>query len=106
MKNEFPTIKQMENSILFAMGSNEGRCEYQEDAHIFIATDLVPYPVRDDGGSIDSIEFAEMKCEISFQEAYKYWLEEQAFYKDCLPEPTTLIPTPAEVREMYEDLPF
>lgn len=25
---EFPTIKQMEDAILFAMGDNNGKCEY------------------------------------------------------------------------------
>lgn len=104
MNREFPTIKQMENAILFAMSDNNGKCEYHQDTHTFIATEYVLYPVRDSGGSIDSIGFNPVEHSISFQEGYHYWVAMMDFIEE------KVSPIPAPVAPWYgaidDDLPF
>jgi hypothetical protein len=105
MKSEFPTIKQIEDAILFAMNDNYGKCEYHQDTHTFIAVEMIPYPVRDSGGSIDSIGFEPVEHSISFQEGYQYWVA----MMDFIEEKVTPIPVPVIPRyPVYEDndLPF
>ena len=105
--NEFPTIKQMENAILFAMDDCNGKCEYHQDTYTFIAVEYVPYPVRDSGGSIDSIEFEEVKHEIPFQEGYHYWLAFVDFVEDrCHPIPAPVCPHYRYPEFEFDDLPF
>ena len=104
MNREFPTIKQMQDAILFAMSDNNGKCEYREDTHTFIATEMVPYPVRDSGGSIDSVDFEPIEHTISFQEGYHYWVAMMDFIEE------KVTPIPAPVAPWYgpidDDLPF
>lgn len=105
MNKDFPTIKQMEEAILFAAGSDV-KCEYCQDIHTFFTTELIPYPVRDSGGSIDSIGFEENVIPIDFQQAYHYWVA----MMDELEGKVT--PIPAPVAPQYcpdyeiDDLPF
>lgn len=104
MNREFPTIKQMEDAILFAMADNNGKCEYHQDTHTFLATEMVPYPVRDSGGSIDSIGFELVEHSISFQEGYHYYVAMIDFIEG------KVTPIPAPVATWYgpidDDLPF
>ena len=101
----FPTIKQMENAILFAMNDNYGKCEYHQDTHTFTAVELVPFAVRDSGGSIDSVDFEEVSHNISFQEAYHYWLAMIEFIENKVqPIPAPVMPKYSY--EEFEDLPF
>ena len=105
MKRDFPTIKQMTNAILFAMNDNYGKCEYHQDTHTFLATEMVPYPVRDSGGSIDSIGFEPVEHSISFQEGYHYWVA----MIDFIEGKANPIPAPVPMCPAYEDdddLPF
>ena len=102
---KFPTIKQMEEAILFAMADCNGKCEYHEDTHTFTAIEYVPYPVRDSGGSIDSIGFEPVEHSIGFQEGYHYWVA----MMDLIEGTVTPIPAPMIPRyPTYEDddLPF
>lgn len=104
----FPTIKQMENAILFAMNDNYGKCEYHQDTHTFLATEFVAYPVRDDGGSIDSIGYEPIEHEITFKEAYDYWRAFEDFVNGIaspLPAPVTPI-SPFYNEVLDDDLPF
>ena len=105
MNREFPTIKQIEDAILFAMSDNNGKCEYHQDTHTFIATELVPIVCRDDGGSIDSIDYIETPHTISFQDGYHYWVAMMDFINN-IPNPI-----PAPVAPWYgvvedDGLPF
>lgn len=105
MKRDFPTIKQMVDAILFAMADCNGKCEYHEDTHTFTAIEYVPYPVRDDGGSIDSMGFEPVEHSIGFQEAYHYWVAMMDLIEG------TVNPMPAPVIPRYptyedDDLPF
>jgi len=101
----FPTIKQMEEGILFAMGGNNDKCEYHQDTHTFLATEMIPYPVRDSGGSIDSVDFQEVKHEITFKEAYDYWVAYMDFVNGvATPLPAPVSPYAAIADE--EELPF
>lgn len=105
MKREFPTIKQMEEAILFAMEDCNGKCEYHEDTHTFTAIEYVPYPVRDSGGSIDSMGFEPVEHSIGFQEGYHYWVAMMDLIEG------TVNPIPAPVIPRYptyedDDLPF
>jgi hypothetical protein len=103
--NEFPTIKQMIDAIIFAMNDCNGKCEYHQDTYTFVAVEYVPYPVRDSGGSIDSIGFEPVEHSISFQEGYHYWVA----MMDFIEEKVTPIPAPVTPRYLtYEDddLPF
>ena len=107
MKRDFPTIKQMEEAILFAMADCNGKCEYHQDTHTFLATEMVPYPVRDSGGSIDSMGFEPVEHSISFQEGYHYWVA----MMDFIEEKVTPIPAPINPHPIFEgftesDLPF
>ena len=105
MSREFPTIKQIEDAILFAMGDNNGKCEYLDDTHTFIATEYVPYPVRDSGGSIDSIGFEPVEHSISFQEGYHYWVAMMDFIEEKVsPIPAPVCPWYPEIDNT--DLPF
>lgn len=105
MKRDFPTIKQMEEAILFAMTDCNGKCEYHEDTHTFVAIEYVPYPIRDSGGSIDSIGFEPVEHSIGFQEGYHYWVAMMDLIEG------TVNPIPAPVIPKYptyedDDLPF
>ena len=105
--NEFPTIKQMENAILFAMDDCNGKCEYHQDTYTFIAVEYVPYPTRDSGGSIDAIGFEEVVHEISFQEGYHYWLALMDFVEEkCNPIPAPVCPRYRYPELEEDDLPF
>lgn len=105
--NEFPTIKQMIDAIIFAMNDNNGKCEYHQDTYTFIAVEYVPYPVRDSGGSIDAIGFEEVKHEISFQEGYHYWLAFIDFVEEkCNPIPAPVCPHYRYPEFEEDDLPF
>ena len=102
---EFPTIKQMADAILFAMADNNGKCEYHQDTHTFLATEMIPYPVRDSGGSIDSIGFEPVEHSISFQEGYHYWVAMMDFIEEkCSPIPAPVCPWYPEIDNT--DLPF
>lgn len=107
MVREFPTIKQMVNAILFAMNDNYGKCEYHQDTHTFLATEMVPYPVRDSGGSIDSIGFEPVEHSISFQEGYHYWVAMMDFIEEkCNPIPAPIAPNYRWPELDDDDLPF
>lgn len=106
--NNFPTIKQMENAVLFAMNDNNGKCEYHQDTHTFVAIEYVPYPIRDSGGSIDSVGFKPIEHEITFKEAYNYWRALEDFINDNInpmPAPVTPI-APFYNNNLDNDLPF
>ena len=106
MKREFPSIKQMEDAILFAMNDACGKCEYNQDTHIFLATEMIPYPVRDSGGSIDSIDYKIVEHSIGFQEAYNYWVVMMDFIEGkCSPIPAPVAPN-YRWPELNDDLPF
>ena len=107
MKREFPTIKQMTNAILFAMNDNYGKCEYHQDTHTFLATEMIPYPVRDSGGSIDSIGFEPVEHSISFQEGYQYWVAMMDFIEGTVnPMPAPVAPNYRWPELLDDDLPF
>lgn len=100
----FPTIKEMENAICFF-----GDCahvEYHQDTHEFEATELVPYSVRDSGGSIDSVEFEEVIRHFSFLDAYQIWKDYDSFLRE-LPTNTSA-PVSIHMDSEWEDddLPF
>lgn len=106
---EFPTIKQMMNAILFAMCDNNGKCEYNESTHTFIAFEYVPFATRDSGGGIDAVDFEEVVHNITFKEAYGYWVEYETITNSIdtvIPEPVGPYALPCV--ENYEDwdLPF
>lgn len=107
MKREFPTIKQMEDAILFAMCDNNGKCEYHQDTHTFLTIEMIPYPVKDSGGAIDSMGFEPMEHTIGFQEGYHYWVAMMDLMEDkCTPIPAHIAPK-YTFPELYEDdLPF
>lgn len=111
-KTKFPTIKELEDAILFAMNDNYGRCNYQQDSYTFLAVEMVPYPVKDSGGSIDSIDFREEYHTISFREAYQYW---EGFYAFVNNLPSVPVPVPVPITPINDyrsniieddDLPF
>ena len=88
----FPTIHQIANAVLYLHDvSNEW--SYNETTHMFIFTELIPYPVRDSGGSIDSIGYDESIIELTFTQAYNVWkdfddlchLEERDYPKPVAP---------------------
>lgn len=107
MKREFPTIRQMEDAILFAMADCNGKCEYHEDTHTFVAVEMIPYPVRDSGGSIDSIGFKPAEYSISFQEGYNYWVAMMDLIEEkCSPIPAPIAPNYRWPELEDEDLPF
>ena len=107
MKRDFPTIKQMADAILFAMNDNYGKCEYHQDTHTFLATEMVPYPVRDSGGSIDSIGFEPVEHSISFQEGYHYWVAMIDLIEGTAnPIPAPVFPKYAFPELDDDDLPF
>lgn len=72
--SSFPTIKMLEDAILF-FAPNDTDINYNKENNVFLVVYMVPFPVRDDGGSIDSVGFREEKVTIDFQQAYKYWLD-------------------------------
>lgn len=102
--NTFPTIKEMENAICFF--GDCAKVEYHQDTHEFEATELVPYPVRDSGGSVDCIGYDEVVRHFSFLNAYQIWKDYDSFLKEL---PTN---TPASVSVHMDseweddDLPF
>lgn len=106
MKTEFPTIRQLENTILFWMADNYGKCEYNKETYTFTATEFIQTVCRDSGGSIDSIDFHPVHHNISFSEAYKMWVEAEKFQEevnkqfDNIPEPMPI------VKEEAFELPF
>ena len=106
VKSHFPTIREMENAILFVMGDNMGKCNYQQDSYTFLAVEMVPYPVRDDGGSIDSIDFDPIEHTFSFKEAYNMWESMEELFKQIqkgvAPKPVSPYPT----TEIDDILPF
>ena len=102
--NTFPTIKEMENAICFF-----GECthvEYHQDTYEFETTELVPYPVRDSGGSIDCIEYEEVIRHFSFLNAYQIWRDYDELMKE-LPA-NRLAPVLIHMDSEWEDedLPF
>ena len=105
MKTNFPTIREMENAILFAMG--DGKVHYQQETMSFLAIEMIPYPVRDDGGSIDSIDFEKVEHTISFQEGYQYWVAMNDFFNGMeTPLPAPICPRLAYPEFEFDDLPF
>lgn len=108
MKINFPTIKQMQDAILFAMDDVNGKCEYNTNTHTFIATENVPYPVYY-GGSMDSVDFEAIVHSITFKEAYDYWRAFVDFVNGiATPLPAPIGPFALPCVENYEDfdLPF
>lgn len=102
--HSFPTIKEMENAICFF-----GDCanvEYHQDTNEFEATELVPYSVRDSGGSIDSVEFEEIKSHFSFLTAYKVWRDYDALMKELPTNRLTPVPVHMDSEWEDDDLPF
>lgn len=89
-------------AIYFAMG--DGKVVFDEKHLEFIATELVPYPVRDSGGSIDSVGYEERVHHISMSEAVKYWEEMQRTLNEIAPIPSPVSPI-SPLDEEYE-LPF
>ncbi len=103
MKTNFPTIKEMADAVSFWTNCSE--CTYNQNDHTFLVVELMPYPCRDSGGSIDSIDFERIEHIIGFQEAYNDWLS----MKETLEGRVYLIPdpvAPSYVLEQDDDLPF
>ena len=102
--NTFPTIKEMENAICFF-----GDCahvEYHQDTHEFEATELVPYPTRDSGGGIDSVEFEEVIRHFSFLTAYQIWRDYDSFLRELPTNTPAPVPTHLDSNWEDDDLPF
>lgn len=73
----FPTIEMLKEAIQFQIES-KSEVDYDSINNTFIVKYLTPYPVRDDGGSIDSIGYKEDITVITFQQAYNDWLTMKA----------------------------
>lgn len=107
MNIEFPTIKQLENAILFWMADCYGKCEYNKETHTFLATEYIQTPCYDSGGGIDSIDFSPVHHNISFLEAYEIWSKYRRIQEevnkqfDNIPEPICSF-----VEEEAFELPF
>ena len=97
---EFPTIKQMEDAICFFCDARN--IQYDAEMHTFFYVELVPYPIKDDGGPIDCIGYHEIPYTMSFTDAYKHWRDVQEFIKEEFPPE----PVAPYTRSEYEDLPF
>ena len=98
----FPTIKEIACAVMY-MHNVSNEWSYNENTHIFKFIELVPYAVRDSGGSIDSIDYDECPIELAFTQAYNTWKD----YDDlCHPERDYPLPMPCEdfIDENY--LPF
>lgn len=102
--NTFPTIKEMENAICFF-----GDCtkvEYHQDTHEFEAIELLAHPVRDSGGSIDSVEFEEVVRHHSFLTAYQIWKDYDSFLRELPPNTPAPVLTRLDSEWEDDDLPF
>lgn len=73
----FPTIEMLKEAIQFQIES-QSEVDYDSVNHTFVVKYLSPYPVRDDGGSIDSVGYKEDITVITFQQAYNDWLTMKA----------------------------
>ena len=73
----FPTIEMLKEAIQFQIES-ESKVDYDSINNTFVVKYLIPYPVRDDGGSIDSIGYKEDTTVVTFQQAYNNWLTMKA----------------------------
>lgn len=70
----FPIIDKMKEAILF-FSPSDSEVNYDGKNNTFVVTYMTPFPVRDSGGSIDSMDFREENVLITFQQAYKTWLD-------------------------------
>lgn len=73
----FPTIEMLKEAIQFQIES-KSEIDYDSINNTFVVKYLTPYPVRDDGGSIDSVGFSEEVTVVTFQQAYNNWLTMKA----------------------------
>lgn len=87
----FPTIEMLKEAIQFQIES-QSEVDYDSVNHTFVVKYLTPYPVRDDGGSIDSIGYREDTTVITFQQAYNDWLTMNAVLESKYIE--AVAPTP------------
>lgn len=96
---EFPTIKQLEEAICFCCDARD--ISYDAEKHEFSYVELVPYPVRDSGGSIDSMGFHAISNTLTFLQAYRSWKDVQEYLHEEYPDPVP-------VDQEWEDngLPF
>lgn len=108
--SSFPTIKMLEEAILF-FASNDTDINYNKDNNVFLVIYMTPFPVRDDGGSIDSVGFREEKVTIDFQQAYKSWLDMNEIfrtndYEAIAPTPWVMPKAERGADFDIDDLPF
>ena len=105
----FPTIDMLKEAIKFQIES-QSEVDYNSVNHTFIVKYLSPYPVRDDGGSIDSIGFREETTVITFQQAYNDWLTMNAVLEskdiEAVAPTPWLMPRAERGADFDIDLPF
>lgn len=105
----FPTIKELEDAILYTMGYGMSTCEYHQSDNTFYAVEYVPCIVRDSGGGIDSVEFNPEEHYIPFVQAYRWWEEIQHLEEELRECRNVFPPQPvSQVSAMEDDieLPF
>lgn len=104
-KRSFPTIKQMEDAILFWMADNYGKCDYQQDSHTFLATEFNQIAHYDSGGGIDAIDFEPIEHIISFKEAYNMYVNVMEFMNTQIIVPSEPVAPYCPIEDDIE-LPF
>lgn len=105
----FPTIEMLKEAIKFQIAS-QSEVDYNSVNHTFVVKYLSPYPVRDDGGSIDSIGYKEDITVITFQQAYNDWLTMNAVLEskdiEAVAPTPWLMPRAERGADFDIDLPF
>lgn len=105
----FPTIEMLKEAIGFQIES-KSEIDYDSINNTFVVKYLTPYPVRDDGGSIDSVGFREEVTVITFQQAYNDWLTMNAVLEskdiEAVAPTPWLIPRAERGADFDIDLPF
>ena len=99
---KFPTIREMADALSWVQDLHQ--VKYDQKSLTFRGLEFVQYPCRDDGGSIDSIDFNVYPVEVPFAEAYRNWeymKEIEKINKEII---DSLPPFPIEDEEC--DLPF
>lgn len=105
----FPTIEMLKEAIGFQIES-KSEIDYDSTNNTFVVKYLTPYPVRDDGGSIDSVGFREEVTVITFQQAYNDWLTMKAVLEskdiEAVAPTPWLMPRAERGADFDIDLPF
>lgn len=96
-KEKFPTIKELQNALMWGWELMD--CNYNQSNYTFEGFEPIYVPVRDSGGSIDSIDVRFEPVKVTFFQAYQCWKDLEEIAKQS-PVPAPVAPVECEEIEL------